>query len=104
MLQGREVTVTLPVPVIYRPGGLVEVVVLLDRPTVLEISLVGFDGRSVPAERWQSGAGAGRELGAGPHTVRVPLPVAIILRGVALTAPGVGRSCLVSVRVWAAYS
>ena len=104
MLQGCEVTVPLPAPVFYRPGGLVEVVVLLDRPTVLEISLVGFDGRSVPAERWQSGSGAGRVLGAGPHTVRVPLPVAIILRGVALTAPGVGRSCLVSVRVWAAYS
>jgi hypothetical protein len=103
LTQGREVTIPLPTPVIYRSGALVEVAVLLDRPTGLEISLVGFDGRSVLAERWPD-SGTGRELAAGPHTVRVPLPVAIILRGVALTAPGVGRSCLVSIKVWAAYS
>ena len=94
-----EVPVRLPKPVLHQFGAVVEVALLTDRESSPVVRLVRPDGSQRDAERWNP-----RPLAAGAHTVLVPFPFGEIVTGVRVATPGAGRTCVVGVRVWVAYS
>jgi hypothetical protein len=94
-----EVPVRFPAPVLHRPGAVVEIGLLVDRTTTPVIRLVRPDRSQPDAQRWNR-----NPLAAGPHTVLVPFPAGEFVSGVRIAAPGVGRACVVGVRVWVPYS
>lgn len=91
---GPGARVPLTKPALYVPGAQLELGLLLNAPTRVEVMVETPDRKLFKPERWSND-----DLPQGPHTLRFPVPLGKTVSAVRLRAADPGVSCVNSVRV-----
>jgi hypothetical protein len=91
--QGARVPFTKPA--FYAPGAQVEVGLLLEEQTRVEVQVEKPDGTLVSPERWSDDV-----LPKGPHTVRYPVPYAQTIQAVHVKTSNGVIACVTRAQVW----